>query len=200
MWKAALIATTAVAITGTSLVYAQQQHRPGPRGGAEAGAQWRPSPEDAAAFADARIAALKAGLRLTPEQEKNWANFETALRDLAKARHDRRMARPNEQPPSGPVERLHRQADALSNAGAMLKRLATAEEPLYSSFDEGQKRRFHVLSRMLQPHRQMAMRGSRGQGRAQQERGQEWRGGDRPEGGARGMPPQGPRGQRGREG
>ena len=30
------------------------------------------SAEDFAAFTDARIAALKAGLRLTPAQEKNW--------------------------------------------------------------------------------------------------------------------------------
>ena len=34
----------------------------------------------------ARIAALKAGLRLTPAQEKNWSALETALRDVAKDR------------------------------------------------------------------------------------------------------------------
>ena len=44
------------------------------------------SAEDAAAFTDARIAGLKAGLKLTAEQEKNWPAVETAMRDLAKRR------------------------------------------------------------------------------------------------------------------
>ena len=44
------------------------------------------SAEDFAAFTDARIAALKAGLRLTPAQEKNWPALETALREQAKER------------------------------------------------------------------------------------------------------------------
>src|SRR5439155_23574335 len=39
---------------------------------------WRPSAEDVAAFTDARIAGLKAGLKLTPEQEKNWPAVEAA--------------------------------------------------------------------------------------------------------------------------
>ena len=44
------------------------------------------SAEDTAAFTDARIAGLKAGLKLTAEQEKNWPAVETALRDLDKQR------------------------------------------------------------------------------------------------------------------
>jgi hypothetical protein len=47
------------------------------------------SPEDRAAFQDARVAALKAGLKLTPAQEKAWPAVEGALRDLFKARADR---------------------------------------------------------------------------------------------------------------
>src|SRR5581483_7562429 len=109
MWKAALAGTAAVVLVGSSLVYAQQRQR-----APEGGPRWQISQEDRAAFADARIAALKAGLRLTPEQEKNWSAFETALRDMAKARRDRAAAQPNEQRPRDPVERLRRQADALS--------------------------------------------------------------------------------------
>ena len=41
------------------------------------------------AFTDARVAGLKAGLKLTAEQEKNWPAVETAIRDLAKERADR---------------------------------------------------------------------------------------------------------------
>ena len=43
-------------------------------------------PQDRAAFLDARIAALKAGLELSAEQEKNWPPLESAMRDLAKER------------------------------------------------------------------------------------------------------------------
>jgi hypothetical protein len=44
------------------------------------------SPEDRAAFLDVRIAALKAGLELNADQQKNWAPLESAIRDLAKER------------------------------------------------------------------------------------------------------------------
>ncbi|MGE0284103.1 MAG: hypothetical protein AB7P20_26295, partial [Rhizobiaceae bacterium] len=62
MLKYVLAGTTALAIAGGSLAYAQK----GPDGpkGAE---RWRPTAQDMAAFSDARIAALKAGLKLTPE-------------------------------------------------------------------------------------------------------------------------------------
>ncbi|GAB4067089.1 hypothetical protein KHC28_04970 [Ancylobacter sonchi] len=54
----------------------------------------RPSPEqmaeNAAAMSDARIAALKAGLKLTPDQEKLWPVLETALHDAATTRIEER--------------------------------------------------------------------------------------------------------------
>ena len=34
---------------------------------------------------DARLAGLKAGLRLTPDQEKLWGPFEAAVRDFAQS-------------------------------------------------------------------------------------------------------------------
>ncbi|MET0606898.1 MAG: hypothetical protein ABWZ80_10600, partial [Beijerinckiaceae bacterium] len=45
--------------------------------------------EDFSAFTDARIASLKAGLKLTAEQERLWPAFEAALRERAKTRSDR---------------------------------------------------------------------------------------------------------------
>lgn len=155
MWKAILAGTAAVAIAGTSLVYAQQR----PDGSA---ARARPSQADVAAFTDARIAALKAGLQLTAEQEKAWPGFEAALRDIAKARMERRLARQSEPRPTDPVERMHRQAEELTTAGTSLKRLADAQAPLYASLDEGQKQRFQMLSRILAPrHMRFADRGGR---------------------------------------
>ena len=53
----------------------------------------RMSTEDVTAFTDARVAALKAGLKLTAEQEKNWPAVEAAIRDIAKQRADRRKER-----------------------------------------------------------------------------------------------------------
>ena len=38
--------------------------------------------------ADARIAALKANLRLTPDEDKNWGTFQSALQDIAVKRAD----------------------------------------------------------------------------------------------------------------
>jgi hypothetical protein len=103
---------------------------------------WRPSAEDISAFADARIAALKAGLRLTPDQDKNWPAFESAVRDMAKARAERWAMRQKEQPPADPLEWLEQRADALGKAAAGLKKLADAEGPLYKSLDDAQKHRF----------------------------------------------------------
>ena len=85
MLKSMVAATAALAVVGSSIVYAQQ-HFGGPRDDSRGGFEQRyqPSIEDIQAFTDARIAALKAGLQLTPDQEKNWPPFEQALRDLAK--------------------------------------------------------------------------------------------------------------------
>ena len=55
------------------------------------------SPEDRAAFADARIAAVHAGLEAYADQEKLWPPVEAAVRDFAKLRIDRANARMNAQ-------------------------------------------------------------------------------------------------------
>ena len=55
----------------------------------------RMNPEDRAAYADARIAAVHAGLKLTADQEKLWPPVEAAVREFAKLRIDRANARMN---------------------------------------------------------------------------------------------------------
>jgi hypothetical protein len=116
--------------------------------------QARFSPEDRAAFVDARIAALKAGLELNAEQEKNWAPLESAMRDLAKERaarfaawKERREADNNETAEVNPIDRLSRVSERLSARAADLQKLAAAAKPLYDSLDDSQKRRFGVLFR-----------------------------------------------------
>jgi zinc resistance-associated protein len=112
------------------------------------------SPEDRAAFLDARIAALKAGLVLNAEQEKNWPPLESAMRDLAKQRaerlaawRERRDDNQGEDVEVNPIDRLSRTSERLSARAADLQKLATAAKPLYDSLDDGQKRRFAVLFR-----------------------------------------------------
>lgn len=147
MKKVVLAGVAALAIAGSTAVYAQ--HRP-----------WhhhhvRMNPEDRAAFADARIAAVKAGLKLTPDQDKLWPPVETAVRDFAKLRIDRANARMQarkdgdaERPKVDPVTRLHQRADNMATTAAALKKIADAADPLYKTLDEGQKRRLAVLTRM----------------------------------------------------
>jgi len=162
MWKTVLAATAAVAIAGSSLVYAQQ------RGDAIGPHHW--SAEDISAFIDARVAALKAGLELTADQQKNWPAFEQAYRDVAKLRAEHFKARHEQRSQSvNPIERQQKRADALNAHGAALKRLADAASPLYQSLDDGQKRRFVMLARPLGHHHHEHFEGHRGHG-ADQER------------------------------
>src|SRR5258706_390966 len=152
------IAAGAIALTfaGAGFALAQQNTQQSP---AREGRGFQPSAEDVAALTDARVAGLKAGLKLTAEQEKNWPAVETAIRDLAKERSDRikeRAARREARRGSdnaqqaGPdaIARLRQGADAMTARAASLKKFADASEPLYKSLDEGQKHRFAMLLRM----------------------------------------------------
>ena len=47
---------------------------------------------DHQALLDAKLAGLKAGLKLTPDQEKLWEPFEAAVRDAAKMRMEHMRA------------------------------------------------------------------------------------------------------------
>jgi LTXXQ motif family protein len=145
MRKFAIVGIAALAIAGSTAVYAQHNR------------SWfhheRMTPEDRAAFTDARIAAVKAGLKLNAEQEKLWPPVEAAVRDFAKLRIDRANARMNARPddatqPNDPVSRLRERADTMATTAAAMKKIADAADPLYKTLDDGQKRRLGVLTRM----------------------------------------------------
>jgi LTXXQ motif family protein len=132
----------ALAIAGSTAVYAQHHRHWG---------QMRMAPEDRAAYVDARIAAVHAGLKLNADQEKLWPPVETAVREFAKLRIDRanaRMNAPADSPPPDPVTRLRERADTMAASAAALKKIADAADPLYKTLDEGQKRRLSFLTRM----------------------------------------------------
>jgi hypothetical protein len=120
------------------------------------------SSQDLSAFADARIAALKTGLQLTPEQEKNWSPLEAALRELAKARIARTEEWRDKAPAtfeSDPLGALQRRARDMSARAADLDKVAIAAKPVYESLDEAQKRRFGALVKAAIAERAHHMRG-----------------------------------------
>ena len=103
------------------------------------------TPEDRAAFLDARLAAVKAGLKLTPDQEKLWPPVETAVRDNMKAMTDLRDQMKAADKPTDMMDGLTRMADATSARADGLHKLADAAKPLYASLDDAQKGRLPVL-------------------------------------------------------
>ena len=117
----------------------------GPQEGRRGGSTARFSAEDRAAFFDAHIAAVKAGLQLTPDQEKLWGPVEQAVRDLAKDMIALRQKIAQEGRPADPVERLQRAADAATTRGEDLHKVAAAAQPLWASLSQDQKRRLPML-------------------------------------------------------
>ena len=148
MRKFAIAAVAVLAIAGSTAVYAQHRHWGG-HGFS------RMNPEDRAAYADARIAAVHAGLKLTADQEKLWLPVEAAVKEFAKLRIDRANARMNaprddssQQKADDPVTRLRDRAENMAATAAAMKKIAEAADPLYKTLDDGQKRRLAVLTRM----------------------------------------------------
>jgi gas vesicle protein len=94
----------------------------------------------------AHTARIKADLRLTPEQEKNWSGFESAMKDLGKRDADRQIAlqaeRAEQKAPLDAIEQMREEAKFMSERSADRKALADAAQPLYASLDDQQKRRF----------------------------------------------------------
>jgi len=108
--------------------------------------------EDHAALLDAGLAGLKAALKLTPDQEKNWAPFESAIRDAAKMRQDamREMREAmHDRAMGSPIDRLDMMATRLDDASKRLHAIADAAKPLYASLDASQQHRFDFLARTL---------------------------------------------------
>lgn len=131
---------------------------------AERAGQWA---ADREVMLGAKLAGMKAGLQLTPDQEKLWAPFESAVKDADKARMDamRQMMRAHEQGERmSPIDHLEAMADRLSRAAEDVRKIADAARPLYASLDDSQKHRFGMLGRMLMPERAgMMMQHMRGQ-------------------------------------
>ncbi len=179
------LAALAVCTFGVAMA---AQNEPSAPAGMERTQQWAADHE---ALFIAKLAGLKAGLKLTPEQEKLWAPFEGAVRDAAKLRMDQMQAMaermqkmremmgqtqnstdtknlgPTDQAIS-PVDRLDAFAQHMSDRAAALKKVADAAKPLYASLDDSQKRLFGLLGGNVvmlgHGHRGMGMMGGAGEG------------------------------------
>jgi hypothetical protein len=94
---------------------------------------------------DADIERIKTELNLTPEQEKNWSGFSSAMHYLGHNGADRlnlRIARSKRDPPDDIVEQMRNEAQFLVDRAADQRNVADAAEPLYTSLDDKQKQTF----------------------------------------------------------
>jgi hypothetical protein len=101
--------------------------------------------EQIVASSDANIERIKSELKLTPEQEKHWGLFSSAMHYLGQHGAERlnlRKARAQRDPPDDIVEQMRNEAQFLYDRGADQRAVADAAEPLYAALDDKQKKFF----------------------------------------------------------
>ena len=101
--------------------------------------------EQIVANSDANIERIKTELKLTPEQEKHWAGFNSAMHYLGHNGADRlnlRIARAKRDPPDDIIEQMRNEAQFLNDRAVDQRNVADAAEPLFASLDDKQKARF----------------------------------------------------------
>lgn len=98
--------------------------------------------EQIVASSDANIERIKKSLNLTPEQEKHWAGFNSAMHYLGHNGADRlnlRIARAKRDPPDDIIEQMRNEAQFLNDRAVDQRNVADAAEPLFTSLDDNQK-------------------------------------------------------------
>ncbi|HEX2552354.1 MAG TPA: Spy/CpxP family protein refolding chaperone [Microvirga sp.] len=136
------------------------------------------SATDRAALADARIAAIQAGLKLTEEQRRLWSPVERALRvdmaeraerkedraerreERAERREDRRAGRAvtRREDRGDYMQRIEERAARASEEAERMRALSAAMKPFWASLDESQRR---LLPRLMREARGERWRGDR---------------------------------------
>ncbi len=151
--KKLLLAAVAVAgIAGSTFAYTAYAANEPP-----SAAQMQQMQEERAAMLDAHLAGIKAGLKLTADQEKLWPQFESAIRDAAKARGEamrqmrETMGQKGAERPS-PIAHMQMMSDHLAKMSAELKSVADAGKPLYEALNDAQKHNFGpLMHELMQP-------------------------------------------------
>jgi hypothetical protein len=137
MLKGVVGLMTLLFVAGSSLAQAQQASVP------------RMNQADMKALMDARIAVVKAGLQLTPDQARHWPAVEDAMRARAQMQYARITAMADQLAPEREVDpmTLYRgRADAMAQRAADMRRLVDAWEPLSRSLAPEQKERMRLLA------------------------------------------------------
>lgn len=94
---------------------------------------------------DSYIERIKAELNLTPDQEKHWFGFSSAMHYLGHNGAERlnlRIARAKRDPPDDIIEQMRNESQFLIDRAADQRNVADAAEPLFSSLDDKQKQVF----------------------------------------------------------
>lgn len=97
------------------------------------------------ANSDSYIERIKTELNLTPDQEKHWFGFSSAMHYLGHNGAERlnlRVARAKRDPPDDIIEQMRNESQFLIDRAADQRNVADAAEPLYSSLDDKQKQIF----------------------------------------------------------
>ncbi len=148
------IATIALAaLLAGSGTYAVAQQSPAPEAPATAQDQGRQdqgrqdrrprlSQDDFNRLVDARVASIKAGLKLSADQERLWSPVENAIRTSANERFSRWAQRPNRNQRQSMdfMQRLERRSTMQTEGAQRSAAVATALRPLWDTFSEDQKR------------------------------------------------------------
>jgi LTXXQ motif family protein len=103
------------------------------------------SAEQIVANSDTNIDRIKTELNLTPEQEKHWTAFNSAMHYLGHNGADRlnlRIARAKRDPPDDIIEQMRNEAQFLNDRAVDQRNVADAAEPLFASLDDKQKALF----------------------------------------------------------
>jgi hypothetical protein len=117
------------------------------RAAKKAGKATKPAPvpltaEQIVATSDANIERIKAELKLTPEQEKHWGIFSSAMHYLGQHGAERlnlRNARALRDPPDDIIEQMRNEAQFLVDRAQDQRAVADAADPLFASLDDKQK-------------------------------------------------------------
>ncbi|WP_243373722.1 Spy/CpxP family protein refolding chaperone [Microvirga solisilvae] len=145
--KIATLATAAAMMVGIGTYAFAQAQAPAPTTPPAAQDQQQPRPrmsqDDFNRFVDARIAGIKAGLKLSGDQERLWGPVETAIRNAANQRYTRmtQFRENREQRRSQDfMQRFEQRSTMQTERAQTSAAIATALRPLWNTFNEDQKR------------------------------------------------------------
>ena len=151
MKKLLLTAVALAGLAGSTFAYTAYAANEPP-----SAARMQQMQDERAALLDAHLAGFKAGLKLTGDQDKLWAPFESAIRDAARARGEamkqmREMHDKQGAAPPSPIAHMQMMSEHMAKMSAELKTVADAGKPLYEALNETQQRSFGPLMHDLMP-------------------------------------------------